>query len=495
MMNQAAVGFCEFAVPPTIPIRRIQISCGSLGLIHKTQLREGQNGRTFHITYRLNVRMNASDSSRSSAALLEGLKELGLAPDTESSPSKSKVNSPPKIADPTLSSSDSHQNSQPKKSQRRSRPSQQPKGRRRRSPRLALLDLLEDLPDQALSADKPPEPPPGPAFEARIGDYLAGKGRELSEAFRTEVSAMLQHTDNIDGIVREFIADLRGAVRQAASFEAGEAVMASVVSVGESEIAQFRDPIAEAERLTHRTSGSHMPVISAARNSIKVRMAAVRETIGKSGEMVEKEVAELEKMRLAWTKRQSDTERAQSQRMACLTELDASEIMHRADQYMFEQLKKNFGIGQRGLGKPSVASDVRHFVAVMRDWSHAQERLFQQMRRKALEAAEEVEEMRAMRSTCEREHELFWQAARSATVSGVASPRRARTSRHHSLPIIEDEASADSTSTRTEASISDLRSRLESIQLKQDQALENLSLFLDKVTREVPKRRHHHRHH
>jgi hypothetical protein len=456
--------------------------------------------------------MNPSDSDGSSAALMDGLRELGLAVGQDPHPKKSKrppASKPSKpnpvteLSDPVSISSDSQPKpkpdpaaTKPKKPQRGARPAQGPDRRRKSkarppAPRLALLDFLDDIPAQPPEQRPeqppapPPEKPPELPIEARIGDYLSSRARQVTEAFRTEVTRMLQHTDKIDTVVREFLADLRGAVKKEVTFEGCTTVLTPVLSVADSEVAKFRDPIAAVETITSKTDSHHSSAISAARDLIKVRTAAVREIIGRTAETVEREITDFENIKLTQVKRQRESEHRQSLISAQMTEVEATEILHRADQQLLEHLRKSSCGFASEKGAIAIARYLRNFVAGMKDRNEREGAMFQLMRRKALEAAEEVEEMRAMRARCQRDQEQFCQTVKMISFVFPFSTQKQRLRQ----TVADSETSESVASTRTEASITELRSKLESIQMEQDKALENLSLFLDQVKREVPKGR------
>jgi hypothetical protein len=302
---------------------------------------------------------------------------------------------------------------------------------------------------------------------------------------------MLQHTDSVDPVVREFLSDLRTAVKHAVTFEGTTAVLTSVVSMAENDIAQFREPMAAVEMIASRTHSDHISVISAARELVKVRTAAVRELIGRSAKAVEHEVADVQTLRLAQVKRQRESEHRQSLISSRMTEIEVKGMVHRADQELFDRLRKSYNRFTPQNESVARSRELKHFLVGMKDQSERQLAMFQLMRRRALDAAEEVEEMKGMRVRCEREQAQFWRATKM--VSAIPASELAQRKQCQHPTAAEDKSESDA-STHTEASISELMTKLESIQMEHDKTLESLSLFLDHVKREVPKRREHRRH-
>jgi hypothetical protein len=411
-----------------------------------------------------------STDSEETIGLMEGIRELGLALDDDPPSARPLDSVKPERANPSVKRRPPAK-AAPLKASRQ--PDAPPRRRRPRTsaPRLDLRDLLGDAP-------APGEPEPsvdsGPGIEERIGEYFTARSRQIADSFRAEVTGMLRHTAGVDQIARAFVADLRTAVKQAIDFEVGTIDLTVVLSNAELAILGFREVISAGAVIVHASHQTDLMTVATARDLVRVRIASVREIIALDTERLDRAVSELEQIKLAKRKERAEREQRQSLFGSQFAEIEATAIGLKCAREVYERLRRKWTspIDLMGFG---INRDIRQIIEILKDWNAGE--VSQSMRRKKLETAEQIQEIQELRAEWEREQSLYLHAIRAlGPIGSLQQVQRGRK---------EDESTG---STRTELSIEELRSRLETMQMEQDKALESMSVFLDQVKANVPNR-------
>jgi hypothetical protein len=189
------------------------------------------------------------------------------------------------------------------------------------------------------------------------------------------------------------------------------------------------------------------------------------------------------------SKRRRDAEIRTSAIARRLTELEANELLHRAEVPLL-QLRMD----DDGSDGPHAADDPVHQLRdVCKYLKHENEAAFQLLRRKSRELIDRRDEAKTIRMAHERSQGHFCRVV--ASMSAAVSESRLMRSTPAPMPR---EATERVDGTRTELSVAALRSKLESIREERDRSLETFSTFLEDLKRRQKwesgrSHRHHHR--
>jgi hypothetical protein len=295
----------------------------------------------------------------------------------------------------------------------------------------------------------------------------------MLSCFAQEVSAMLRNDDRVGEVVNEFVRDLRIVVRQTVVFEFGP-VNVPIFDAVHVQTAEFRDVMVAADRLRPRQRVEAVEVLREVRASITAESLGLRGGFESLVDELRDEFADLHRLRTNVRKKRRDREQQASAIARRMSELEADEIVHRAEVGMFEKARRGIENGKKREDESGeLRGELRDVCNYLRRFRHRTINPIPFLKRRSLEIVEKVEEVQLMRSAYERAQSLFSQTLESLSFS-LNKSRWMR-----SMPAVTQHNDL----TRTEVSLGDVRLKFDNIQKERDRALEDWSVFLDDLAR------------
>jgi hypothetical protein len=296
----------------------------------------------------------------------------------------------------------------------------------------------------------------------------------MVDSFACEVSAMLQREDHINGIVGEFVRDVRNTLKQTVVFESGP-VIAPIFDAVQVQAAEFRDVMAAADRLRPRERVAMAEALTTARTSITAESSNLRSGFESVVPELRNELGDLHRLQRNTRKKRRDSERQASAMARRLAELEASQIVHRVEVELLEKGRRKIENGTKHADEGvELRRELRDLCDYLRRLRHRHMNPFPFLKRKSLEIVEQTEEVQWMRFAYERAQSDFRQAMESLSFSLNESKLM------RSMPTVTHDVDLTSTG----VSVSGIRMKFDSLQGQRERALENWSLFLNDLERE-----------
>lgn len=467
--------------------------------------------------------------------LMKGLKEMGLVLEDDESNKKKKLPPPPPTKAKPIKESSSDMNiddfldeiASPRErscsptnntgKQTQSKPKRKRSaGRRPAQMRPIRVDYVEIEPAKSrltfdyLLDDPPPKqeqqtpsapvfipPPPPPTelmLEKRVMDYLHYSMRDMTNDVLTELEEMLRDEGDVNAIVNAFVTDLQKQIRENLSFET------ETIDYAKRSLANFDtfapgfiDVITKIHKLQNISNGvANLNSIRSSRASIMSRLSLMQESFATSLDTLSQEISEVNSVRTQAHAARTGIDRKATMVMQRYADIEAKEIMQNVERELLEnnrsRLEHETIDTREEIPVYQINRKLKDLLRSMRELVLSEPNPAQVVKRTALHIFELTEHMATMRQAYAYQHRQlcdFYSMLSSYAKSQLRDSVLVRESVVQEFPI-------ENTKTITELTSSSVQSRLAQVRKEQDDALKDVSSFLDKASHSRSKRNRRH---
>jgi hypothetical protein len=334
---------------------------------------------------------------------------------------------------------------------------------------LTFAELLDDQPLDALGGapeQKSATYTDSDAVEARLSEYLDMALRAVVQSIRAEIMGMLESPRSLDDITSDFLSTLRMELRQAINFQSAP-ISYDWFEIGSCD--DFHSGMKAAQKI-------HTLSAPAAAESVRLARGLV------NGYRISREESlhtplsdlscEIRKLRKAKTQRFRDkimAEQQMSKTKRELVQLELAEIDHRADVQLLknrcDRLEMRFGRPHQSY---NIAESIREMLTELGDQSLVPALI---VGNHSFQIRERLEVIGELRIAENRQHKLLIQSIATLKAVSEIPP--------YVIHVEEDSGYIS----QAEISAAPIRMKLEEIQKKRNQSLEEFSSFLDNPVR------------
>lgn len=338
-------------------------------------------------------------------------------------------------------------------------------------------------------------PTPKATLEERVLDYLEAALKNMTTDVLGELQDLIEAKDNTESTVNAFISEITRTIRRELSFETEtpDYVRASL-SGFDTYSSGFIQAMTSIQNLRSKHSGGTFTDVRKARASVSARIPSLQEDYGSVMDSLSQEISEIQELRIQMSSKDAETDGKATAVMRRMTEMEVKEIMQRAEREILQINKDRFDYDFPG---ETQKTDVTHInrklnelVRQLRTGGVPDSPTKHSMKRKVAHLADMIDKLKQMRDAYEYQHNVLcdvWSMITAYSRPRATPPKPAPVRETRVQEFIPD-------NTKTEVSISKLKSRLETARRDQASCLKKASSIIDQAKRTHAKHRHRKRH-